>query len=177
MDIRYNNNNNDDDDEDAPPPIEELDPVAARKRRPDLGKFLHGVLSEAQTFLLTTIPRTFKVQGKPRSSPPSTAKVQLLNRVIGAADEQDDDSSIKQQDEFWVCRRSVHADAPVDGTASWDEFRSGLLENHSENEMAYTPSLTGVVNLMEWPVQEEIDGGWKDVHMHGIIFSFFFFFF
>ena len=117
------------------------------------------------------------MEGKPRSSPPSTAKVQLLNRLIRAGDEYDPtspptssqvQSETQAQDEYWVCRRSVHADAAVDGSASWDEFRSGLQENHSENEMAYTPSLSGVTTLLEWPVQHEVEGGWRNVDMHGI---------
>ena len=163
-------NRNNNEDEGAPE-----DPIVARKKRPDLQAFLHDILTEAQSFLLTTIPRSFKIEGKPRSSPPSTAKVQLLNRVIRVGEppssgDNNNSSSEEQQnlrDEFWVCRRSVHADAPVDGTASWEEFRSGLLDNHSENEMAYTPSLTGVCTLMEWPTQDEIEGGWKNVEMHG----------
>lgn len=134
--------------------------------RPDLRTFLHSALSEAQTFLVTTIPRNFKVNGRARWSPPSTAKVQLLTHTIRAED-QELDYPGRRQDEFWVCRRSVHLDAPVEGTASWNEFRRGLRENHSENEMEYTPSLTGVERLMEWPIQDEIEGGWREVDMHG----------
>jgi hypothetical protein len=55
----------------------------------------------------------------------------------------------------------------VAGSASWEEFRRGLRENHSENEMAYTPSVTSVERLLEWPTEGEIEGGWRQVGMHG----------
>lgn len=55
----------------------------------------------------------------------------------------------------------------MDGSASWEEFRRGLRENHSENEMAYTPSVTSVERLLEWPTEGEIEGGWRQVGMHG----------
>lgn len=151
-------------------PDNTTEPTAPPPSRPDLHTFLHTVLTEAQNFLITTIPRTFKIEGKPRTSPPATAKVQLLNRLI-RADEQELDHAGSREDEYWVCRRSLHLDAPVDGTASWEEFRAGLRENHSENELEYTPSLSGVERLVEWPLQEEIEGGWREVDMHGITHS------
>ncbi|PKX90855.1 SRPBCC family protein [Aspergillus novofumigatus IBT 16806] len=103
--------------------------------RPPLHSFLETALSEAHSLLTDTIPYTFKVDPKLRSSPPATAKVQLLKRTIrnGAG--------------------SVHRDAAVAGSASWEEFRRGLRENHSENEMAYTPSVTSVERLLEWPTE------------------------
>lgn len=104
--------------------------------------------------MATTIPQTFKTDKKHRSSPPSAAKVQLSTGTI-------------EDSEFWVCRRSVHVDAAAKGTASWDEFEKGLRENHSENEMAYTPSVTAVEHLLDWPIQAEIEGGWRGVHMQG----------
>ncbi|KAF7118069.1 hypothetical protein CNMCM5793_007455 [Aspergillus hiratsukae] len=120
--------------------------------RPSLHSFLATALSEAHTLLTDTIPNTFKVESKQRSSPPATAKVQLLKRTIGS--------------EFWACRKSVHQDAAVDGSASWEEFRRGLRENHSENKMAYTPTVTSVERLLEWPTEGEIEGGWRQVGMH-----------
>lgn len=136
------------------------------RSRPDLRSFLHSALTEAQAFLITTVPRTFKIDDKPRPSPPATAKVQLLTRVIRAEDQELDHPG-SREDEFWVCRRSVHIDAPVEGTASWEEFQKGLLENHSKNEMEYTPSLTAVDKLLEWPTQDEVEGGWTQVSMEG----------
>ncbi|EAW19416.1 SRPBCC family protein [Aspergillus fischeri NRRL 181] len=129
--------------------------------RPPLHSFLETALSEAHSLLTDTIPNTFKVDPKPRSSPPATAKVQLLKRTI-----RHGKGSVRGEEEFWVCRKSVHQDAAVDGSASWEEFRRGLRENHSENEMAYTPSVTSVERLLEWPTEGEIEGGWRQVGMH-----------
>ncbi|KAM0118431.1 hypothetical protein ACP6JC_004915 [Aspergillus fumigatus] len=130
--------------------------------RPPLHSFLETALSEAHSLLTDTIPNTFKVDPKPRSSPPTTAKVQLLKGTI-----RHRKGSVRGEEEFWACRKSVHQDTAVDGSASWEEFRRGLRENHSENEMAYTPSVTSVERLLEWPTEGEIEGGWRQVGMHG----------
>ncbi|KAF4210416.1 hypothetical protein CNMCM8980_004081 [Aspergillus fumigatiaffinis] len=129
--------------------------------RPPLRIFLETALSEAHTLLTDTIPNTFKVDRKLRSSPPATANVQLLKRTI-----RNGAGSVRGEEEFWACRKSVHQDAAVAGSASWGEFRRGLRENHSEDEMAYTPSVTSVERLLEWPTEGEIEGGWRQVGMH-----------
>ncbi|KAL1982138.1 hypothetical protein VTN96DRAFT_1734 [Rasamsonia emersonii] len=134
------------------PPHPSLNDRSSSTFRPSLETFLHSALSETQTLVATTIPQTFKTDKKLRSSSPSAAKVQLSTGTI--------------DNEFWVCRRSVHVDAAEEGTATWEEFEKGLRENHSENEMAYTPSVTAVEHLLEWPIQAEIEGGWRSVHMH-----------
>ncbi|KKK17494.1 hypothetical protein AOCH_006445 [Aspergillus ochraceoroseus] len=122
--------------------------------RPPLRNFLHTTLTEAQT-LLASVPGTFKpIHRKPRASAPSTAPVQLLSRTV------------PETGDFWVCRKSIHEDAAIPGSASWEEFRAGLRETHAENEMDYTPSVTSVETLLGWPVEGEIEGGWKGVEMH-----------
>lgn len=132
------------------------------RSRPDLREFLHAALEEAHTFLGTTIPETFTREPRPRPSPPSAAKIQLYTRAVR------EDTDLGIDDGYWVCRRSVHRDAPEPGTASWEEFRTGLRVNHSENEMAYTPTVTDVQRLLEWPVEAEIEDGWTDVDTHGM---------
>lgn len=130
--------------------------------RPGLEDFLHSILTETQTFTTQTIPQTFTPDPKLRASPPSTAKVQLLT-----TNKKNKDG---KEGEYWVCRKSIHANAAQRGTATWTEFEDGLRQNHSENEMAYTPSVAAVEHLVQWPVQEEVRGGWRDVDMHGISF-------
>ncbi|PYH96983.1 hypothetical protein BO71DRAFT_396547 [Aspergillus ellipticus CBS 707.79] len=127
--------------------------------RPPLHEFVSALLTEAQIFV-TSIPDTFRPDRKPRRSPPATAHVSLSTRTISAS---------PRSNEFWVCRKSVHEDASVAGSASWEEFRSGLREHHSEHEMEYTPSVTAVERLLEWPTarEMELDGGWTGVDMHG----------
>lgn len=133
--------------------------------RPQLHCFLKSVLTEANSFLTETIPQTFQIDAKPRSSPPATAKVQLSSRAIPTTSGGNHPKS--QANEFWVCRRSVHRNAAEEGTASIEEFRKGLRENHSENEMKYTPSVTSVEKLLQWPSCEKLEGGWTDVDIHG----------
>ncbi|CRG89834.1 hypothetical protein PISL3812_06873 [Talaromyces islandicus] len=138
---------------------EEEEEAAGEAARPKLEEFLLSILTETQTFTTQTIPRTFAPAPKLRASPPSTAKVQLL---LSAGNQNGQGG----EGEYWVCRKSIHADAAEKGTATWNEFEKGLRENHSENEMAYTPSVASVEHLLQWPVQKEVKGGWRDVDMH-----------
>lgn len=142
--------------------------------RPRLESFLISVLSQAQTLVCSTIPHRFKADRKLRSSAPSTAKVQLFTSSLpsssstagaGAGATISGDSGTE---DYWVCRKSIHADSSTQrGSASWSEFESGLRENHSEHEMEYTPSVASVENLLHWPIVATLDGGWKEIDMHG----------
>jgi hypothetical protein len=133
----------------------------------DLPSFLHSALSEAHS-LLASIPSTFHHDPKPHPSPPASATVQLSTGTRTPDSHPNPEEGAKKRDEFWVCRRSIHVDASREGTASCDEFRKGLRENHSENEMEYTPSISGVERLAQWPVETEVEGGWTGVDMHGM---------
>jgi hypothetical protein len=131
-------------------------------QQPELNTFLTTVLTEAQTLITTTIPQHFKQDRKLRSSAPSSAKVQLSTSTGGSGVE-----------DYWVCRKSIHTDSSTKkGSASWAEFEKGLRENHSENEMDYTPSVASVEHLVKWPVVESL-GGWRGVDMHGLFRSLF----
>ncbi|KAE8378229.1 hypothetical protein BDV26DRAFT_262006 [Aspergillus bertholletiae] len=116
--------------------------------------FQSSTLADADSFL-ASVSTTFHKQRKPRHSPPATAPVHVSSRTIRTG----------QKEEFWVCRNSIHQDVAVDGSASWEEFQSGLKENHTMNEMEYTPSVTGVERLLDWPREREIEGGWREVDM------------
>ncbi|RAL15669.1 SRPBCC family protein [Aspergillus homomorphus CBS 101889] len=132
--------------------------------RPPLRDFLHVILTEAQSFV-TAIPTTFHPTRKPRPSPPAAALVHLSTCSL-----PDVPSGVgtkkKPGSNFWICRTSVHENAAHDGTASWAEFRAGLRESHSVHEMEYTPSVSAVETLLEWPTQTEIEGGWQRVIVH-----------
>lgn len=137
------------------PALDETDTISSSTpAHPQLRSFLHACLTESQT-LLSSIPTTFRRDHKPRRAPPSTAAIHLYTR------------NDNQEGDYWVCRQSTHQDAAVTGSASWEEFRSGLRENHSENEMDYTPSVTSVVKLVEWPSEVDVEGGWGKVDVHG----------
>jgi hypothetical protein len=129
-----------------------------------LEPFLSTILTEAQTLISTTIPQHFKPNHKLRSSAPSNAKVQLFTSTTPNS------GSSGVVEDYWVCRKSIHADSSAQrGSASWTEFEKGLRENHSENEMDYTPSVASVEHLVKWPVVEDL-GGWRGVDMHGLFF-------
>ncbi|KAF7596168.1 hypothetical protein BBP40_003067 [Aspergillus hancockii] len=122
--------------------------------RPSPREFLYSIFTDAETFLVS-IPTTFHRHRKPRPSPPATAQVVISSRTIRDS----------PTEEYWVCRKSVHENAPVNGSASWEEFQAGLRENHAQNEMEYTPSVMGVERLLEWSTESEIEGGWQEVEM------------
>jgi hypothetical protein len=63
----------------------------------------------------------------------------------------------KVEGDYWVARRSIHADAHEKGTASWDEFEDGLRVEHSKKEGEYTPDVADVVEVCSWPL-EAMDG-------------------
>ncbi|KAL1882661.1 hypothetical protein Plec18167_003083 [Paecilomyces lecythidis] len=147
----------------------------AATTRPPLAAFIKQALDEAHTLLSDTIPLTFRVDKKLRSSPPSNAKVQLSSRVIPVSTEispsvKGEKRKIKDDEEYWVCRKSIHVDAPEEGTASWKEFENGLRFDHSQHEMEYTPSVSSVETLLEWKDvdlgQQESGAGWRGVDMH-----------
>lgn len=126
--------------------------------RPEPKEFVGIALREAVE-LLHSIPSTFTTDPKPRASPPSQTKVHLLRAWR---------NSDKEKPEFWVARQSKHVDARTEGTASWSEFEAGLRTDHAEHEMEYTPSVSGVERLLEWPGHDigevEVDGvTYKDV--------------
>ncbi|KAL9092456.1 MAG: hypothetical protein Q9159_000803 [Coniocarpon cinnabarinum] len=111
-----------------------------------LRDFVREVLTEAVDFSDNVIPSTFQKKGSERKSPPSTAKVQVL-------------SSELLRGEAWFARQSVHENAPLDGTASWDEFEAGLFDDHAENEATYTPSIYDTHKVLDWAEQiNEIEG-------------------
>ncbi|EEA25836.1 hypothetical protein TMatcc_005926 [Talaromyces marneffei ATCC 18224] len=124
----------------------------------NVNTFLTTILTEAQTLISTTIPQNFKTDRKLRSSAPSSAKVQLSTSSGGGGGAGVED--------YWVCRKSIHTDSSAQrGSASWAEFEKGLRENHSENEMDYTPSVASVEHLVKWPVVDELEG-WRGIDMH-----------
>lgn len=111
-----------------------------RSQDVDLRTFVREVLDEAVNFSDSVVPSNFQKKGSSRSSPPSAAKVKLL-------------SSDLMKGESWFARQSVHENAPLEGTASFDEFEAGLFDNHSQNEMAYTPTIYDAHHVLDWSEQ------------------------
>ncbi len=154
--------------------------------RPPLLLFITEILNEAKVFVDTTLPATFKSKGL-KTSPPSTAKVELLTREV-SAEEIKSISWLSAQvprhhsgkenakpAEAWFARRSRHANDSQEGTATYSEFDEGLRTDHSMHEMEYTPDVSDAYKVLDW--EEEIvaaiagGGGeleeYKDVNMTG----------
>ena len=129
--------------------------------RPHHTSFLITLLTETTNFLDSTIP-SFPADQKLRPAPPSTADVQLSSSYLPHRSEKG------KGKEYWVCRKSRHANKAIAGSASYQEFREGLRTNHSEHEMEYTPTVSSVEKVLEWETVGSVEGGWRDVSMHGI---------
>lgn len=127
--------------------------------RPSPKSYTITALTEALDHL-STLPTTLTTDPKPRSSPPSTAKVILLRGWRKPVEQG------TAKPEFWVARQSEHVDSAGRGTASWAEFESGLRVDHATHEMEYTPSVSGVERLLEWS-GEEI----REVEVQGVLFK------
>jgi hypothetical protein len=136
---------------------------------PTLQSFVNEVLSEAIAFSDTIIPTQFKSKGSPKSSDPSTAKVQLLT-----CDDIVQVGVKGEKTEPWFARHSVHEDLAKHGTATYEEMVAGLMRNHSVHEMEYTPDVFDAHKVLDW--KEEIarleaegrSGGYKELAMEGL---------
>ena len=135
--------------------------LSTERSRPDPKQFVATALREAVE-LLHSIPSTFKTDPKPRASPPSQAKVNLLRGWR---------NSDKEKPEFWVARQSEHVNASEKGTASWSEFEAGLRTNHAEHEMEYTPSVSGVERLLEWSGEDIGEVEVDDITYKDVVFE------
>ncbi|KAF1974000.1 hypothetical protein BU23DRAFT_598600 [Bimuria novae-zelandiae CBS 107.79] len=62
---------------------------------------------------------------------------------------------LKKRDDVegtWFARRSVHEEV------SYEELDEVLRKDHDKNEMEYTPSIYDVNTVLDWRVEEEIEG-------------------
>ncbi|RMY68865.1 hypothetical protein D0863_06830 [Hortaea werneckii] len=121
----------------------ELGPQQVTAHCPELVAFLAEALNESESFMAAFIPSSFKIKGRGRPSPPSHAKVDLLEREINGGEVNCVHPTVpaSRVAETWFVRRSIHENAAKEGTASWQEFDEGLRQNHSQHEMEYTPGV------------------------------------
>lgn len=135
-----------------------LSPSQSQRANPiDLKTFVHEILTEGVEFSDAVIPASFHKHGSPKASPPSTAKVQLLSCDL-------------VKGETWFARQSLHKNASLDGTASWDEFEQGLYDNRTIHEMEYTPTVFDAHKVVDWSEEiealgEDFGGEFEDVEM------------
>ncbi|KAI1253500.1 hypothetical protein MGN70_005708 [Eutypa lata] len=68
----------------------------------------------------------------------------------GERDVENGDPVVPSGGEMWCCRRSVHADEPRSGTASYAEFDRCFRLEHAESEAAFTPNVRAVNEAVRW---------------------------
>lgn len=133
----------------------------------ELRPFITALLREAVPFIDTVAPKAagpapantlWKSKGV-KTLPESDARVEVTERVVemtkaGAGSGEGGGGGGEEKD-TWVCRRSVHADSAVRGSASWAEFVDCLRDRHAETEEAFTPGVVGHRVAVTWAVDGE----------------------
>ncbi|CAF9925994.1 MAG: hypothetical protein HETSPECPRED_006224 [Heterodermia speciosa] len=147
--------------------------------QPLLIPFIREILDEATNFVDNELPSTFTKKGT-KSNPPATAKIELLQRMIGSEEISRipfERANIPRKawrvvqgyEEAWFSRKSTHANKPETGTATWEEFDSGLRVQHSEHEREYTPDVLDSFKVLDWNAETDALGDevgeYRDVKM------------
>ncbi|KAK2810357.1 hypothetical protein FQN50_003088 [Emmonsiellopsis sp. PD_5] len=132
--------------------------------RPSLPPFIYSALTQAHSFITTTVPKEFTPDPKPRTSLPSTAPVKLLSGTLRQTPLHPASLASKNKEDKWFARRSVHDDRPAKGTASYEEFVRLLKDDHLSNELEYAPTMSSVEEIAKWDCDAmEVEGGWSGV--------------
>lgn len=128
--------------------------------------FVKSVLEEAEAFMASYLPSNFTEKSANKTSPPAKASVRLLSHEIRQSDLPKDGPqwTTAQVAETWFARESIHENTRAEGTADWDEFESGLLDEHSQHEMEYTPDVFDAHRVLDWTEGLEV-AGWQKVHL------------
>lgn len=145
------------------------DLASQQKSAPDITTFAANALKEASTFITAYLPQHFSIKTESKQSPPSTAPVKVYSHDITTAFLPAEIGADSADTESWFARTSTHQNEATSGTASWEEFDSGLRVNHSQHEKDYTPGVLDAHEIMNWNTQlessqREIDG-WEDVEV------------
>ena len=76
-------------------------------------------------------------------------------------------------------RKSTHVHKPETGTATWEEFDSGLRVQHSEHEREYTPDVFDSFKVLDWDAETDALGDelgeYRDVKMSSMFICVFHF--
>ena len=144
-------------------------PPTTGSTRPTISEYVTAALTEADTFMTSYLPRTFKTKSKDKRSPPSTAPVELHSHEIPSTEipESVRPKGTQSTAETWFARTSIHENAVKTGTASWEEFDRGTRANHCEREDDYTPDVLDAHLCFDW--SDDLSklgkkvGDWEDV--------------
>ncbi|THY52411.1 hypothetical protein D6C99_04164 [Aureobasidium pullulans] len=138
---------------------------------PPLETFITDVLNEASTFMTDYLPQNFAIKERSKTSPPAKATIQLLAHEISAQH-----LGPNAQDEAWFARTSLHENKKEPGTANWNEFEAGLLDDHSLHESQYTPDVFDAHKVLSWDSKlaekQAKVGNWEKVGMSSKFWSF-----
>jgi hypothetical protein len=121
---------------------------------PGVGAFITQCLKEANEEDFSAYQR----MGEARESVQAGGKMHAL--VIEKFKKKDDVEGT------WFLRRSLHEEV------SYEELDEVLRKDHERNEMEYTPAVYDVNTLLEWRVDEEIEGV-RDVNIRSRHLQFF----
>ena len=127
---------------------------------PDIRSFLSDLLEEAEEFMpsskedyqkynkfLKTYDNVDLYQRKIKGS-------QLQHIVQKGSNSERRFEEVKRLvgGEEWLSRWSKHQSLTIQehGTASFDEFRAYIKDNHSENEKEYTPNVVDAFRILDW---------------------------
>lgn len=111
------------------------------------------------------LPSNFSIKNSSSKSSPATASVEVLQRELSLAELP---KAPGQSPETWFARTSLHENQSANGTADWSEFESGLLDDHSQHEMDYTPDVFDAHKVLTWDSPIEGITGYDKVAM-GIV--------
>ena len=136
---------------------------SSESARTSLSLFLTAILSEAVTFVDSTVPSNFH-EGSEKPSAPSSSKVRLLKRDITAAElskipwsdskvNRRVDEKVIEQGEPWFVRKSQHANSKKEGTVNWSELDFAIRVDHNEHEGEYTPAVFDVYKVLDWDAE------------------------
>jgi len=137
-------------------------------KSPNVKTFVQDVLTEASNFMTAYFPKKFiKAVSGSKSAPPANADVQLTRHDIPTSSiphhvRPADAGTIA---ESWFARESLHLNKKAQGTADWEEFESGLYDDHSQHEMEYTPAVFDAHQVLNWDAELGIVEGWDKVGM------------
>jgi hypothetical protein len=128
--------------------------------RPTLQQFASDILSQSLPLIDDAAPKdTTKAPSLWRhkfqkSYTSSTAPVDVFERVIPAKDLpatlSPNGLGKTRKSETWFCRRSIHDDKSVKGTASWAEFDQYFRVEHAQSENAFTSTVLASREVIRW---------------------------
>lgn len=128
--------------------------------------FIKAILNEAVPFIDSAAPKNkfphpgklWKSRGSKKYAQ-SDAQVEVASLLITkdeiAANLGTPYCPQDMEDEHWFCRRSLHKDSTMKGTANWEEFCDGFRDNHAQAEEGWAPDVVGARKAASWNIDSQ----------------------